>query len=63
MHQFDFTDRSSGMKSQINSLFVFQAVHDVMQQAADVSAGKIIESSKNSASGSDVSSHVHVPVV
>jgi hypothetical protein len=34
-----------------------------MQQAADVSAGKTPESSENSASGSDVPSDIHVPVV
>ena len=34
-----------------------------MQQAADVSAGKIPESSENVAGGSDVSSHISVSVV
>ncbi|PNF33403.1 Vacuolar protein sorting-associated protein 54 [Cryptotermes secundus] len=40
-----------------------KALHDVMRQAADVSAGKTHESNGNSASGSDVPSHIHVPVV
>jgi vacuolar protein sorting-associated protein 54 len=40
-----------------------KAVHDVMQQAADVSAGNIPESNENLAGGSDVSSHISVSVV
>ncbi|KAJ4449356.1 hypothetical protein ANN_00754 [Periplaneta americana] len=40
-----------------------KAVHDVMRQAADVSAGKVPESNGNSTTGSDVSSHIPVSVV
>ncbi|XP_021939639.1 vacuolar protein sorting-associated protein 54 [Zootermopsis nevadensis] len=40
-----------------------KAVHDVMRQAADVSAGKVPESSENLASGIDVPSQIHMSVV
>jgi vacuolar protein sorting-associated protein 54 len=40
-----------------------KALHDVMPQAADVSARKTHKSNGNSESGDDASSHIRVPVV